>query len=269
VREARLVGDADRRAEKVAALREEFTGSALRIPAVAIELLWLIRDYVGWDDTLAFVDSLPEAMKQLAVIREQRLLALGNGGRPEEAIARLEELVKDYGDSPERQGLIGGRYKRLWRAARAARVERGEAKASPDESRCLEKAIDHYSRGMRLDYNEYYCSSNLPQLLRDRGRRGDEERARVIDHFVIAACERALERGEGDEWLRPTLLGAAFRAGDVDKARELALVVGVEGGARWKLDSTVEDLEHTAARTGDPAAREALTEIVGQLRPLV
>jgi len=44
---------------------------------------------------------------------------------------------------------------------------------------------------MSLDLNEYYCACNLPALLRMRGRRGDEERARAIDVQVIAACHPA------------------------------------------------------------------------------
>ena len=36
--------------------------------------------------------------------------------------------------------------------------------------------------------------------------------------------------------------GAAFDAGDCDKAEELATEIAAEGAARWKLDSTLADL---------------------------
>jgi hypothetical protein len=107
----------------------------------------------------------------------------------------------------------------------------------------LNQAIQHYTRGMELDYNLYYCSSNLPQLLLARGKSGDAARAATIEEFVLAACERALKRGEQDEWLKATLFGAAFRARDVSKAEELADRVEEEGGRvgnsspRWRTCS--------------------------------
>jgi len=203
----------------------------------------LVRDEVGWGDALNFVLTLPDSTRHLAVVQEQELLALAESGQPLEAIGRLETLVAQQGDSAERQGLIGGRYKRLWRAAQKERVARGEAEPTTEEQRYLNKAIEHYTRGMELDYNLYYCSSNLPQLLRARGKAGHAERAAVVDQFVLAACARALKRGEHDEWLRPTLLGAAFRARDVQKAEELADQVEEEGAATWKLASTLADLQ--------------------------
>lgn len=90
----------------------------------------------------------------------------------------------------------------------------------------------------------------------------------MIDHFVVAACSRALARGEGDEWLRPTLLGAAFRAGDVGKAAELAEKVALEGGARWMLNATLSDLAESIAQTRDEGVRTSLQEIFGDLEQL-
>jgi hypothetical protein len=88
-------------------------------------------------------------------------------------------------------------------------------------------------------------SSNLPRLYLQRNRKGDRERAIAVSQIVVAACERAKKRKEADEWLRPTLLGAAFDAGDADKAEELATEVLAEGAARWKLATTMSDLEST------------------------
>ena len=52
---------------------------------------------------------------------------------------------------------------------------------SLNEKNFLSQAIDHYHAGMRLDLNQFYCSSNLPRLLRSRNRRGDQERADAKD----------------------------------------------------------------------------------------
>jgi hypothetical protein len=235
VREARLVQDKEQRKQRILELRQRFSGTALEVADVAIELLYLIRDGLGWADALAFIETLPESTRNLAVVREQHLLAMAETGGSEEAIAKLEELVKELGDSPERQGLIGGRYKRLWRDARKTRLDKGDKRPSLDERQHLDKALGHYTRGMELDYNQYYCSSNIAQLLHARGKQGDAQRAVIIDEFVVAACERAIGRSQDDEWTRPTVLGAAFRAGNVAKAQELAERVALDGPVEWKL----------------------------------
>ena len=115
--------------------------------------------------------------------------------------------------------MLGGRYKRLI----------AKAPTSADRLVYLGKSIDAYERGMELDLNQYYCSSNLPRLYRQRKRKGDDERARSVSTLVVAACDRAKKRGVADEWLRPTLLGAAFDAGDCDKAEELADEIASRG----------------------------------------
>jgi hypothetical protein len=76
----------------------------------------------------------------------------------------------------------------------------------------LDSAIDAYQRGMELDLNQYYCSSNLPRLYRQRKLNDDDVRADIVAKVVLAACERAEKLGLADEWLKQTLLGAAFDA---------------------------------------------------------
>jgi hypothetical protein len=268
VREARLVQDKEQRKQRILELRQRFSGTALEVADVAIELLYLIRDGLGWADALAFIETLPESTRNLAVVREQHLLAMAETGGSEEAIAKLEELVKELGDSPERQGLIGGRYKRLWRDARKTRLAKGDKRPSLDERQHLDKALGHYTRGMELDYNQYYCSSNIAQLLHARGKQGDAQRAVIIDEFVVAACERAIARSQDDGWTRPTLLGAAFRAGNVAKAQELADRVALDGPVEWKLKSTLADLADAVTLSEHPEVRGALQQIYDDLAQL-
>ena len=79
-----------------------------------------------------------------------------------------------------------------------------------------------------------------------------------------SACERAQTRRSSDEWLNPTLLGAAFDAGDVDKAQELADKVRLEGPAAWKLDTTLSDCRNSAQLWEEPRRSELLA-VVAQL----
>ena len=267
MRAARLAPRSDRTA-MVKALVDDVHAASLTIPEVACELLTLVRDEVGWNDTLQFARALPASTRHLPFVREQEMLALAESGRHLEAIGLLESLIETHGDSPERQGLIGGRYKRLWKAALAERTGRGEDRPSADERRFLNKAIEHYTHGMELDYNQYYCSCNLPSLLRVRARPGDAERASLVDQFVVAACDRALKRAESNPWLRPTLLGAAFRARDVAKAQELAEQVEQEGAARWQLASTLAELELSVAQATGHESHDDLRAIYETLRQL-
>jgi hypothetical protein len=115
----------------------------------------------------------------------------------------LKELIQISGDTAERRGLLGGRYKKKWTIT-----------GDPAD---LSRAITECENGMRLDLNDYYPSSNLARLYRTRNRKGDDGKARISASITLVACERARARSTDDEWLNSTLLGAAFDAGDVQK----------------------------------------------------
>jgi len=226
----------------------------------ALAALRLLKDSADlaedWNWITDFTARLPADVADLEEVRETHAFALANAGQPVQAIAKLEALIELSGQTPERLGLLGGRYKRLF------------AKASTPAERLmyLSKSIDAYERGMELDLNEYYCSSNLPRLYRQRKRKGDDERARSVSTLVVAACERARKRGLADEWLRPTLLGAAFDAGDYDKAEELAEDIVSEGAARRKLESTLSDLESSVILVGDKDGRDRLGAVLERIK---
>lgn len=255
---------ADKKPAKIAELANQFAAS-MDVPEVSLELLRLYRDEMDWEESLAFVDRLPDKIRQLPYVREQHALILSKSGEPEQAIAALEQLIEESGSSPERHGLIGGRYKRLWRGARDARIAEGKDRPNASERRLLSKSIDQYSLGMQCDLNDYYCSCNLPALLRARAHEGDIEQAIAIEHLVIAACERADALDSGDEWLWPTMLGAAFRSGDTRKAHELANKVEMQGAPRWNLESVLRDLKDVISHTECESTKGHLQEIYKQL----
>jgi tetratricopeptide (TPR) repeat protein len=151
---------------------------------------------------------------------------------------------------------MGGRYKRLVKVAAS----------DADKRQALTKAIECYEKGMEIDLNAYYCSSNLPRLYRTRARAGDEERAQTALRLVIAACERAKRLNLADEWLRATLLAAAFDLGDPDKADELADQVIDEGQSKWKITSMLNDLEGSVAQMKDADKRARLSAVIDQIK---
>jgi hypothetical protein len=128
----------------------------------------------------------------------------------------------------------------------------------------LDEAIDQYERGRVRDLNEYFAACNLPMLLRTRGGPGDAERAARVAVGVVAACERGVELKTADEWVNPTLLGAAFDAGDVDKAR--ALIVRVKAHPEdWKLETTLDDLRDRVALHPAGSTKEQLEGLLADL----
>jgi len=227
---------------------------------IALALLMLLRDIAHTPEdcnvVLEFVHSLPGKFADEPEIQENRAFAAAQAGNDAQAIAELETLIQMIGSTPERLGLMGGRYKRL------AKV----AASDPEKRQALAKAIDCYERGMELDLNAYYCSSNLPRLYRTRARAGDEERAQTALRLVIAACERARRLNVADEWLRPTLLAAAFDLGDPDKAEELADDVIAEGQAPWKVDSVLGDLAASVLQVSNAAQRARLAAVIERIK---
>ena len=94
--------------------------------------------------------------------------------------------------------------------------------------------------------------------------------------FAPATSLASIERARGqvtknalnvaDDWLRPTLLAAAFDVGDPDKAEELADVVMDEGPAMWKVESVLADLKASVVQVTDGAKRARLAAVIERIK---
>jgi hypothetical protein len=232
-------------------------------PPTALALVLLMKETAqspdDWIWITDFVGRLPADVAEQEEVRELNAFAMSNSGRPMEAIANLEALIAQSGPTPERLAMLGSRYKHLY--ARAA--------TQMEQMQYLAKSIDVYERGMELDLNQYYCSSNLPRLYKARNRKGDDERALSTSKIVIAACERAKKLGVADEWLHPTLLTAAFDVGDADTAEKVAEEVAAIGHSLWAIRSTLRDLETSMAQVENKQLRDRLTAILGDLKSAI
>jgi hypothetical protein len=248
--------------ERALALAAHYRGKPMR-SIVALDLLYLLRDCTDWDTTLKFIDDLPGEIRDMPIVKEQRALAQSKAGDHYTAIGGLTELIKLGGETSERRGLLGGRYKKLYSSIKDPKSDKEIA----EKAGFLNQAIFQYDRGMHADLNDYYPASNLARLYRARGRPGDEDRAQVAAAVTLTACERALARGSQDEWLKPTLLGAAFDHGDADRARELVDEIQNEGLSAWKLATTIPDCELAMSlHPADTAA--ALAPVLASLKSL-
>jgi hypothetical protein len=149
-------------------------GSPPLLHAVAIALVRALREAVArdedWSTVLDFIDKLPEDLAKEAEFREHRAFALSNVGQHVASITELNTLIELFRPTPERLGLLGGRYKRLMNSAAT----------EPDRNYFLNLAISAYQRGMDLDLNEYYCSSNLPRAAHSAGAFPADQELRYV-----------------------------------------------------------------------------------------
>ncbi len=131
LRIARLTINKEEKKQQVQELLKRFTNATVKIPEVSLELLTLVRDILGWEELLSYVKTLSSDLQKRPFVKEQVLLAQSKQGDHETAIAGTEMLMKQFGESAERWGLLGGRYKRLYREERqASRVGRRDAEPS-------------------------------------------------------------------------------------------------------------------------------------------
>lgn len=261
VREAYMVPPSERRKRALEVLELHGHKPAVR-EADALLMLRMLRDLVDWDAVLAYIGTLPAQIAHHPQLMEQECMAMAKLETPGAAVkaaARLEMLITRYGESSERLGLLGGRYKQL----------ASEASDEAEQRRYIDKAINSYERGMMADLNDYYPASNLPRLYRRRGYEGDDKLAAEAEVITMAACQRALARKTADEWVRPALLGLAFDRGDVAKAQKLLTEVAAEGPAAWAVQTTLSDLQESADRNADENVRRQLNEFLAALKGLL
>jgi hypothetical protein len=258
IRAVRAAPD-DQRKDRARALLGEYGDRPAVRELVWMELLPLVRDSLGFDELLAYIAGLPATVAKHPLVLEQQALALSKTGDGPGAIGRLQQLIADYGETSERLGLLGGRYKDLYNKAQKPKEKR----------KYLRMAIESYQRGMDVDLNDFYPASNLPRLYRERNDPGDELRAAEAEVATVLACRAAIEKGTTDEWVRPTLLGLAFDRGDVAEAVRLRPLIEQDGAETWKLDVMIGDLRTSSRNQSDADTQAALQAVLDQLEELL
>ena len=201
---------------------------------VVKELFGLVRDKLGWKACLDFYEELDGKTCNDETILEQIALAKSKLGDPIAAIAELEQLNSGFGETPERFGLIGGRYREMYY----------DENNPAEKPRWLNRAIENYRAGMLLDLNEHYCASNLPALLTHRNRSTDRKKASQIARHVINVCKRIQKLQKEDKWWRPSELLMAFFFKDYLSAERLVDEIYNDDLSSWELTSTIRDLKH-------------------------
>ena len=264
VLETRLISDPDERQRRAEALVKRAMSRELS-PPVALELFQLVRDCTsaGWKDQVRFIDGLPGPFRNLPAVREQRRVATARLGEHAQAVAAIERLIQEHGDTAERRAQLGSRWKRRYREALGAD---GEKATKARAQRFLDWAIDEYEKGMLLDLNDCDCLCSLPRLLRRRARGDDAPRAARIAQTAMLACERRRITNPDDDWLRANLLAVAFDAADPGAARHYLSAIERSPPPDWILDTLLENVEEAFALLPESPSKPELTEVKNRLR---
>lgn len=211
-------------------------------------LMLAYRDTEAWGDMIRLAELMPPRLAALPTVREQLAMALnrrnerGDRGR---AIATLEAVLEEHGDSPETLGILGRCFKSRW----AEKQEAGD----PGAADALDEAINAYGRGFAADPRDYYPGINLLTLLCRRGGPEDVDRARRLEPVVAFAVARKGGLRAADYWTRATVLELAALSGDEAIGRRALSAMLDTDPAAWMRATTADNLELYAGVVGGGA----------------
>lgn len=115
-------------------------------------------------------------------------------GQSDEAIVKLERLVKEYPANVDATSYLARIYKDMWRQQWYSIADEPERlRAAYDASHLLQKSIENYLRGYRMDQNRYYPGINALAL------------TAILDHLVKI---HNIESSDADELIYREILPA-------------------------------------------------------------
>lgn len=249
MRDARSLPDE----ERVPVLQEieerigDFSAASQELP---LDLLLAYRDASAWSEMVGCIEKMPAELRQVPTVRQQLALALNrrnNTGDRAKAIGILEELIDEYGSSPETNGILGRIYKDTWEEADKAGED---AKASA----ALDAAIGEYEKGFDTDPRDAYPGINLLTLLLRRGSPGDSDRVEALQPVVLFAVARRGTLDSGDYWDVATVLELATIGGDRELAERALGRIELLAPQRWERETTARNMGILAESLGDDHA---------------
>ena len=212
---------------------------------VLIDIYLSYRAVEAWSEMIALYEDMPADVQAAALARQQLALALNRRDQPGDrrrAIAVLDQLIRDQGDSAETLGILG----------RIRKDQYKQAKATDDAGAdgYLALAIEAYRRGFEAEPADYYPGVNAITLLLQRQ---DDEARSEIDRLAPLVTFAAVRRGgekASDYWTVATVMELACVNRDyalAERCNRRALALADEG---WMFATTAANLrliEHLRA----------------------
>lgn len=221
---------------------------------VLVDLLLCYRAFDAWDQMIRLSESLPRALRNTVLVREQYAFALNRNGQGAQAEQVLLELIEQHGAGSETYGLLGRVYKDRWQQA----VAQGRQMLARG---LLDKAIDAYRSGFEADWRDVYPGLNAVSLMECRHPPSPAREALLP--VVRYALARRIANGTPDYWDRASELELAILARDPASAEQhlgdaLALV-----REDWERATTLRNLTlvwNARAARGEESPERALVE---------
>lgn len=226
-----------------------------------LTLMLSYRAIEAWDDVIRIAETLPRSVAQAPMVREQLAMALNRRNQPGDrrrAIAILQEVIDEYGDSPETLGILGRCFKSRWQE----KAESGD----PGAADALDTAIDAYERGFAADPRDYYPGINLLTLLVRRGHVQDLAKVAELRPVVAFAVARKGGLRAEDYWTRATVLELAAIADDEDTSRRALSAMLDTDPDRWMMRTTADNLELFSRVPDSGDSSDWIADIVAALR---
>ena len=202
----------------IAALAE---GQAAQSPAVLAVVSERLLEMGQLDQALTFLTQATQ--RHPDDLRLMQLLGLchSRAGRLDEAIALLEPLHKRYRTDEEMAGIMGGVYKRKWRAEN-------------NDLAWLRRSVKAYEAGWKQDRDNTYLGINVASTSLFLSRLEDAQAAADDVRDVLRARRDVLARqsqgalNQLNLWDQLTLIEAELLAGHADEAAGQFAVTAAE-----------------------------------------
>ncbi len=218
----------------IQAIRKSLGNLADVESGVVIQIFLSFRAVEAFGEMVKFYDELPRPLQRVRMMREQFGLALNRAGRWKDAEKVLKEVIREYGASPETNGILGRVYKDRYRAALAEGdflMARG----------CLKLAIDCYLDGFEADWRDAYPGVNAVTLM-ELAEAPDPRQAAILPVVRYAASRKAA--ASADYWDHATLLELAVLADDKKAAEtHLADALPLVGDELFRARTTADNLK--------------------------
>lgn len=189
----------------------------------------------GCQEMIDLHARMPKTLQHARLVREQLGFALNRVGRSADAEKVLVEVIHEFGESSETNGLLGRVYKDLWEKAKAD-GHRMEARGF------LKRAIETYRAGFQADWRDPYPGINAVTLMELQDNRNEAQQD-ILPVVRYAARQRTARHGSApDYWDHATLLELAVLGNDEDEAEEAAGAALAAVREPWELATTARNL---------------------------
>lgn len=190
----------------------------------------------GCQEMIDLHARMPKELQQARMVREQLGFALNRTGRSDEAEKVLSDVIKEYGQSSETNGLLGRVYKDLWEAAKRD-GRRMEARG------LLRRAIETYRAGFEADWRDPYPGVNAVTLmeLQDKPDPAQKDLLPVVRYAALQRVGRD-DGNAADYWDHATLLELAVLAREEEDAMDAASAALAVVREPWEPATTARNL---------------------------